>query len=719
MRKSIYMLVFVLLWFSGALNGHYVYISLYNAPEGYLSNSEEIVPRSFGPVIRVTDAYRLYCFQIHEDTGTLILFAPDNNWEAVAHELRDQSAFERHRDEHVLERFENMPEYDGTWRSHEKRSKFIADAFVTFFDKLAKLHPDSEFGLSFRGHGSGGGELMEYRILPDDAFDMLKSWNRSLGRKLLSIDMSWPCKKGSFSDLVNFSPFTKYYLATDLNNGGYTMDEWTHEKYKECNPPIWLELGDGKPYLDYVGEELQRERQNYEYSRRNMIKDKVMQSRTCFDSEKFLRFADAFQSVWVSDEKRGSVDVKEYLETQVEDNERLLQLFNDCIVGTVNNKDFFEWSREANGMYKFNAGSKTYRLVVDEVEGGVIESFPKSEVYLEGSGVDLIATPREGYVFEGWSGDARGLGHEVLLKVDGDLFVSASFSPVLPDDSAFGEETAEDEETPAANKDFTLSAESGDDAFADISLDSTEVDRNAPAGTVVGNFSTADPIADAWHRFGLPGGIGFPDNSHFRINGKQLVTHSVFDSQGKDTFVIRVQLKGAAGKVLEKTFRIRVKKENRPPDFTPEGSPDDYRKKWEAAMDRIGKLEDALLDANTTINSLKDQIAKLKGELATKDDIIAELKGENDQWQAWGESMEEENAALKESLAEAERILLISFTPDWFFIDGMGWLWTSPECYPWIYSAQAEGWLFYELGTSDPWRYFDYNAETWLTVPIK
>ena len=105
--------------------------------------------------------------------------------------------------------------------------------------------------------------------------------------------------------------------------------------------------------------------------------------------------------------------------------------------------------------------------------------------------------------------------------------------------------------------------------------------------------------------------------------------------------------------------------------------------------------------------------------MTEKADIIAELKGENDQWQAWGGSMEEENAALKESLAEAERILLIPFVPDWFFIDGMGWLWTSPECYPWIYSAQAEGWLFYELGTSDPWRYFDYNAETWLTVPIK
>jgi len=62
---------------------------------------------------------------------------------------------------------------------------------------------------------------------------------------------------------------------------------------------------------------------------------------------------------------------------------------------------------------------------------------------------------------------------------------------------------------------------------------------------------------------------------------------------------------------------------------------------------------------------------------------------------------------------------LIPFTPDWFSIGGMGWLWTGLECYPWIYSAQAEGWLFYELGTSDPWRYFDYNAETWLTVPIK
>ena len=409
------------------LYGHYVHISLYVPSEGYLSTPKRIIPSSFGKVIRVTDDYRYYNFQLHEDTGTLILFAPDNDWEKHARGM-GQRQFEKFRDEYILVKFENMPEFDGTQQSHEKRSKFIADAFEVFFDKLVELHPNSEFGFQFRGHGSGGGGLMGYRILPGDVFNMLKSWNRSLGRKLLNIDMSWPCKKGSFSDLVNFSPFTKYYLATDLNQGGFSMDNWTYEKYKECNPPLWLEFGDGKPYLDYVNNELERDRRMYLYSKKNMVEKKIRQSLTCFDCEKFIEFAESFHDSWKYTNSYGSVDVRQYIREHVVDNKKLLQLYDDCIVGTVNNKDFFEWSKEANGMYKYNLKTYRTRLVsVDELDGGVIELFPKSTVFQSGSEIELIATPREGYVFNGWAGDVEGNYSSGSLVIDEDTFISASF----------------------------------------------------------------------------------------------------------------------------------------------------------------------------------------------------------------------------------------------------------------------------------------------------
>jgi len=728
-RKSIYMLVFALLWFPAALNGHYVHITLYNAPEGYLSNSDEIIPRGFCPITRVTDAYRLYYFQIHEDTGTLILFGPENDWEQNARNL-SQLEFEKFRDQYVLQTWADLP------KTHTERSEYIAKAFASFFAKLVKLHPQSEFGVRFRGHGGGGGELMGSRILPNDAFCMLKEWNRSLGRKLLNVDMGWPCKKGSFSDLVNFSPFTKYYYGTDLNNGGYNMDDWTYEKYKECNPPIWEEWAEELPYLDRISNALKAKRKSYEYSRNNMVENKTMQSLTCFDCEKFLQFADAFQRVWGTDEKSGSTDVKEYLETKVEDNERILQLFNDCIVGTVNNKDFFEWPREANGMYKFNARSKTYGLVVDEPEGGVIESFPKSDVYLAGSDVDLIATPREGYVFEGWSGDARGLGHEVLLKVDGDLFVSASFSPVLPDEAAAKNETAGDEETPVSNEAFAFYREDGTlkPGFENVRSIQTPHDSITLAWSRAGYFRSCenwDALPPSFREATKVTKLDFVSDRQ-TINAFNPGLSYSFELEDGSTFT----LSGEAAEEFVEKEAIKNSSgdagEHQPPDFTPEGSPDDYREKWEAAMARIGKLEDALLDANAGLDGLVDQLWEKQGELAGKDEELAKLgrriaesteenallKGENERLRTWGQGIERENAALRGSLAEAERILSVPFTPDWFFVEGMGWLWTGPECYPWIYSSGTEGWLFYESGTSDPWRFYDYEGKTWVAVSV-
>lgn len=43
--------------------------------------------------------------------------------------------------------------------------------------------------------------------------------------------MGGPCNKGGFSDLATFCPFTDYYIASDLPNGGYQDDNWTYEKY--------------------------------------------------------------------------------------------------------------------------------------------------------------------------------------------------------------------------------------------------------------------------------------------------------------------------------------------------------------------------------------------------------------------------------------------------------------------------------------------------------
>ena len=91
------------------------------------------------------------------------MFAPDNTWEHNARDL-SQFEFEKFRDQYILQIWDDLP------KTHVERSEYIAKAFASFFSVLVRLHPESEFGLRFDGHGGGSGELMGSRILPNDAF---------------------------------------------------------------------------------------------------------------------------------------------------------------------------------------------------------------------------------------------------------------------------------------------------------------------------------------------------------------------------------------------------------------------------------------------------------------------------------------------------------------------------------------------------------------------
>jgi len=68
---------------------------------------------------------------------------------------------------------------------------------------------------------------------------------------------------------------------------------------------------------------------------------------------------------------------------------------------------------------------------------------------------------------------------------------------------------------------------------------------------------------------------------------------------------------------------------------------------------------------------------------------------------------------LNDNLVEKEKMLATAHLPSWHYLPDYGWLWTSPEYYPLVYSSQREGWLYYEQGTAEPWAYYDYNKGQW------
>ncbi|WP_308634088.1 InlB B-repeat-containing protein [Paenibacillus silvisoli] len=70
-----------------------------------------------------------------------------------------------------------------------------------------------------------------------------------------------------------------------------------------------------------------------------------------------------------------------------------------------------------------------YQLELNETEGGTVT--PGSGSYADGTTVTLLASPRNGYVFTGWSGDLAGMTNPVDVTMDRSKTITANFQNKL------------------------------------------------------------------------------------------------------------------------------------------------------------------------------------------------------------------------------------------------------------------------------------------------
>ena len=135
-----------------------------------------------------------------------------------------------------------------------------------------------------------------------------------------------------------------------------------------------------------------------------------------------------------------------------------------------------------------------------------------------------------------------------------------------------------DDGTPALGADLVLAIPIIDinEAPAGLTLSSTTVAENRPAGTAVGSLSALDPDLGQTHTFALvdpalaqPSGVcsGAADNSAFTIDGSNLKTVALFDyeSQSSYTICIRTTDDGSPALSLDRPFTIIVTDVNEAP----------------------------------------------------------------------------------------------------------------------------------------------------------
>jgi uncharacterized repeat protein (TIGR02543 family) len=72
----------------------------------------------------------------------------------------------------------------------------------------------------------------------------------------------------------------------------------------------------------------------------------------------------------------------------------------------------------------------TLDVTVDPAEGGTVEIDPDQEAYFYGAEVTLTATANPGWDFAGWSGGATGTNPVIIVTIEGDTAITATFEKI-------------------------------------------------------------------------------------------------------------------------------------------------------------------------------------------------------------------------------------------------------------------------------------------------
>jgi len=297
--------------------------------------------------VRESDVLKYFEVALWEETRSIHFYEFDNDFDPYGFDRTPEQVTDQ-RESYAILRVDGMPD---PWT--DVRSRFIKRAFADFTALLAKRYPDSEHHLMYRGHGGPGGRLFAAQLTYGDAYDLLANWTRALGRPLGVIDMGGPCNKGSFSDLENFCSHARYYVASDLTNGGYTMDDWTIEKHRETEPESQYHrlFAESSSLEEALLGRIDIKRRDYEYSRINMSESRTQQANYLYSCREFADFGPAFRTFLSSQDGDYHIsdDLYDYMDAH-RAGEDLFGRFNAVFVYRADNRDFFEWEPGANGM---------------------------------------------------------------------------------------------------------------------------------------------------------------------------------------------------------------------------------------------------------------------------------------------------------------------------------------------------------------------------------
>lgn len=235
----------------------------------------------------------------------------------------------------------------------DEKSRYLREAFVMVFQTMVMDTPSQHYGIVYSGHGSPQGGLYGGQINPTDAQRLFEDMRALIGKKLDFLDAGSNCAQGLLIFPSRWYPYFDYYIASDLNVGGYTFDEEYENKYQEIDRDYQLPLlfSPDKTILESLRERLDLSRLRWEYSRNNMITGEVKQSISLYQMDQYEALVDRLYQHLPNDPIDPwiyNLDLWTYIKTLADD--EVEEKFSAFRTDYLSNKDFFDWDVDSNGL---------------------------------------------------------------------------------------------------------------------------------------------------------------------------------------------------------------------------------------------------------------------------------------------------------------------------------------------------------------------------------
>ncbi len=177
--------------------------------------------------IKDTDCFHLYDVVVWSDRISLYKF-PDNLTENETEGLQDYSLDEylEWRESYCLATYEYLESGRYTYRS-----ECLRKAFIDIFQKTYELTPSENMIYFYSGHGVLGICGMSEQ----DTKATLDAAVEAFGHKFALIDFSTNCSMCDTTTLNLYRNYSRYLVASQLDVGGYTMDEWDYDLFNQYN----------------------------------------------------------------------------------------------------------------------------------------------------------------------------------------------------------------------------------------------------------------------------------------------------------------------------------------------------------------------------------------------------------------------------------------------------------------------------------------------------